>query len=80
MIEQCSAADDSLRAHLDVMKRLTSRALATYSAEWRPLQQQMVPIEPTKQWKNAPVGMVHVPSARFRFAARSVEVEGNTAW
>jgi len=58
------------------MKAMTTRPLASYSAEWKPLPQTMVAVAPTRPAATAPPGMVEIPAGTFRFQVRGLEVEG----
>jgi formylglycine-generating enzyme required for sulfatase activity len=58
------------------MKAMTAAPLSSFSNEWRPLPQHIVPIALTKPSSTAPKGMVRVPAATFVFKVRGIEIEG----
>ncbi|MBO9709344.1 MAG: SUMF1/EgtB/PvdO family nonheme iron enzyme [Caulobacter sp.] len=68
--------DAAQRALMARMKAMTARPLASYSAEWTHLPQQMVEVAPTRPAAAAPEGMVEIPAGTFRFVVRGLEVEG----
>ena len=69
---------EGLDAFLDRMRELAATPLQSLSSEWRPLAQEIVPIEHTSRAKSAPAGMIAIPSADFDFAVGGVEIEGQT--
>lgn len=72
------APDEGLAALLDRMKGLAKVPLQSLSAQWTPLQQQLVPVTPTAPAASAPAGMVEIPAGDFDFAVGGVEIEGQT--
>ena len=58
------------------MKQLSAQPLSSYSAEWKFLPQQMVPIEKTKSSSTTPENMVRVPAGDFTFKVDGIEIEG----
>ena len=72
-----STTDASLMALLSKMKQMTSTPLASYSHEWKFLQQQLVPIPPTAPASGTPAGMVKIPAADFLFEVSGIEIEGS---
>ncbi len=71
-----STPDALLQNLLEKMKRTTGTPLASYSHEWKVLPQQIVPIEPTKAYTQAPEGMIRIPESDFMFDVAGIEVEG----
>ncbi len=67
-----SAAIHSLMSH---MKEVTSAPLASFSHEWKPLPQQLVPIAPVKAVAQTG-GMVKIPATDFLFKVDGIELEG----
>jgi gamma-glutamyl hercynylcysteine S-oxide synthase len=59
------------------MAELSRTPLASLSAQWNVLPQQLVEIAPTKPAANPPEGMVLVPAGKFLFKVAGVEIEGN---
>ena len=70
---------DGLDAFLDRMKALSKTPLQSFPAEWRSLQQTLVPIERTQRAADAPEGMVSIPAGEFDFGVRGIEIEGQTS-
>jgi len=70
------AHDQGLQKLLSRMKQLSSRTLASYSAEWKFATQKIVPIDQTKPASSIPEGMVRVPAADFTFKVSGIELEG----
>jgi gamma-glutamyl hercynylcysteine S-oxide synthase len=64
---------------MKALERMSQRPLAEFDAEWKPLDQQIVPIPNTKPSPIAPEGMVEVPSGDFDFVAQGTEIEGDDA-
>jgi len=58
------------------MREMTATALASYSHEWKPIPQQIVPIAATKPSSGVPADMVKIPSGDFDFQVRGIEIEG----
>jgi len=69
-------ADGKLRSLLHAMHELAARPLSSYSDEWKPLPQQIVPIAKATPAANAPEGMVRVPEGDFTFKVDGIEIEG----
>jgi formylglycine-generating enzyme required for sulfatase activity len=70
------ALDGKLPALIEEMKTLASKPLASYSSDWKFLQQQIVPIAKTTPAGKAPEGMVKIPSGDFVFRVSGIETEG----
>lgn len=66
----------ALSEFLAEMKKLAEVPLQSLSNIWKSLPQEIVPIEPTKPVKTAPVGMVLIPAGVFDFRVNGIEVEG----
>ena len=74
---ETSSINNGLIAFLDKMKTMTASPLLSISAEWRYLNQTLVPIAATKTYENAPAGTVKIPKTdAFRFQSRGVMIEG----
>lgn len=58
------------------MNAMTSRPLKDYSAEWKVLEQQIVPIAPAKPRASSP-GMIQIPARDFDFNVSGIEIEGS---
>src|SRR6202042_2158798 len=58
------------------MTELSAKPLSSFSAEWKPLAQQIVAIDATKPATDAPAGMVRIPAGQFHFVISGVEIEG----
>jgi len=69
---------DGLDAFLARMRTLSAMPLGSFSNEWRPLAQTLVPIERTQRAPSAPEGMVPIPAADYDFAVGGIEIEGQT--
>jgi formylglycine-generating enzyme required for sulfatase activity len=67
-----------LDAFLDAMQELARAPLASFSAEWRSLPQQILQSERPPGVAKAPAGMVKIPAAEFDFAVQGMEIEGET--
>lgn len=65
-----------VRTLIQFMAERLRRPLAEYSQKWRPVQQTIVDIPPTKPASVAPPGMVRIPGGDFDFRVRGIEVEG----
>jgi iron(II)-dependent oxidoreductase len=71
-----SEPDAKLRALMDAMRPLGATPLAGYSNEWKVLNQQILPIAPTRVPGSAPAGMIRIPAADFLFRIAGIEIEG----
>lgn len=58
------------------MKELTRTPLASYSHEWKPLPQQIIPIPASKPPASPPADMVKIPEGDFDFKVQGIEIEG----
>jgi iron(II)-dependent oxidoreductase len=61
------------------MRAMTVNSLQSYSANWEPLKQDQVPIEPTAPAVSTPPEMVAIPAGAFDFAVTGQEIEGGQA-
>ncbi len=68
--------DAGLQKLMATMKALSRMPLASYSSQWKPLPQTLVPIEPSKTAANAPLGMVRIPGGDYVFKVEGIEIEG----
>ncbi|MGO1071066.1 formylglycine-generating enzyme family protein [Lysobacter sp. CA199] len=65
----------------DLLERMRERAatpLNRYSAQWRSLQQRLVPIDPVAPLASAPADMIEIPAGEFEFKVGGVQIEGQT--
>jgi len=69
--------DESVAALLTKMHTMTAAPLASYSHEWKPLLQKIVPVAATKSPSANPDGMIKIPASTFTFTVRGVEIEGS---
>jgi len=65
-----------MAALMDTMKTMTAAPLASFSAEWKTLPQQLVEIAPTQPPATPPEGMVKIPGAAYVFKVQGIEIEG----
>ncbi len=61
---------------LSTMKSMSKQSLAEFSAGWKSLPQQIVPIAPSARHANNPSGMVLIPAGTFLFRVNGIEIEG----
>ncbi|HEX7359730.1 MAG TPA: SUMF1/EgtB/PvdO family nonheme iron enzyme [Bryobacteraceae bacterium] len=66
----------AIRKLMATMKAMSARPLSSYSNEWKPLAQRLVPIAPTKPASSAPPGMVRIPGGDYVFKVSGTEIEG----
>ena len=71
------APDTKIQKLMAEMKPLTSQPLASFSNEWKVLNQEIVPIAATKAASTAPAGMVRIPEGDFLFKVQGIEIEGS---
>ncbi len=69
--------DEPIATLLTKMHSMTAAPLASYPHEWKPLLQQILPINATKAPSANPEGMIKIPSGIFTFTVRGVEIEGS---
>lgn len=63
---------------LSKMAAMSKRKLKSYSAEWKPIPQHIIPIAKTKIAAETPDGMVKIPEAdKYQFESIGVMIEGN---
>eukprot|EP00927_Polykrikos_kofoidii_P047795 TRINITY_DN42079_c0_g1_i1.p1 TRINITY_DN42079_c0_g1~~TRINITY_DN42079_c0_g1_i1.p1 ORF type:complete len:832 (+),score=80.42 TRINITY_DN42079_c0_g1_i1:331-2496(+) len=66
-----------LQQLLRKMQHLTQRPLQSYSAAWKPLQQEMIPPSANRRvLSSTPPGTVLIPRTNFHFRTAGVELEG----
>jgi gamma-glutamyl hercynylcysteine S-oxide synthase len=70
------APDAGIQKLMAKMKDLTATPLASYSNEWKPLPQQIVPIAEVKPPSGQPADMVKIPGGDFDFKVAGIEIEG----
>jgi iron(II)-dependent oxidoreductase len=66
-----------MQALLAKMKEMTAKPLASYSHEWKALNQQIVPVAPTPPPTSTPDGMTRIPAGDFLFKVQGIEIEGS---
>lgn len=71
-----SEPDSKTQQFMDRMKSMTAAPLATYSAEWKALAQQMAEIPHTERAEQAPPGMIKIPGGSFDLKVEGIEIEG----
>jgi formylglycine-generating enzyme required for sulfatase activity len=65
-------------AILSLMKtNINAAPLSSFSIQWNPLPQQMLPVAKTPLPQSAPKNMIKIPAADFVFRVNGVEIEGN---
>ena len=69
---------DGIADFLARMQTLAAVPLRSLSAQWQPLQQQLVPTPATVAHAQGPEGMVEIPAGDFDFVVSGVEIEGQT--
>jgi formylglycine-generating enzyme required for sulfatase activity len=72
-----SGPDAAIERLMANMKTETERPLSSYSDQWNPLPQQLLPIAPTHAAATAPTGMVEIPAGDFLFKVHGIEIEGS---
>ncbi|MGH9588729.1 MAG: formylglycine-generating enzyme family protein [Acidobacteriaceae bacterium] len=77
VMEIHGAPDAKLETLLSRMKAMTARTLSSYSDQWKPLPQHMVPITATSPASSAPMGMVKIPGGEYIFKVVGTEIEGS---
>jgi iron(II)-dependent oxidoreductase len=73
------APDAAMSRLMNEMGRMTHASLASFSRDWTPLPQHLVPIRPATG--NSPAaaatsGMVRIPDGNFMFTVNGIEIEG----
>jgi formylglycine-generating enzyme required for sulfatase activity len=76
ILETQDQPDSGMRDLMLRMKSMSGRSLASYSKEWKPLPQRLVPIEPTKARAAIPQGMVKIAGGDYVFKVEGIEIEG----
>ncbi len=71
-----SEPEASIQKLMTEMKKMTATALASYSHEWKPLLQKIVPMATTKPPSGVPPDMVKIPAGDFVFRVQGIEIEG----
>ena len=69
---------EGLDEFLARMRAWAAKPLQAFSAEWKPLQQQLRPIEATAPASSAPRGMIAIAGGEFDFAVGGIEIEGQS--
>jgi iron(II)-dependent oxidoreductase len=76
ILETQGQPDSDVQKLMARMKSMTAAPLSSYSNEWKPLPQRLVPIEPTKAAAAIPHGMVKIPGSDYVFKVKGTEIEG----
>jgi iron(II)-dependent oxidoreductase len=74
-----AAPDAAMSRLMAEMGRMTQASLASFSREWTPLPQHLVPIRPARGKSTAAAvtaGMVRIPDGNFLFTVNGIEIEG----
>jgi formylglycine-generating enzyme required for sulfatase activity len=71
-----SAPDAAIEKLMAKMKPLSATPFASYSHEWKPLPQTIVPIANTELASESPDDMVKLPESEFEFHVQGIEIEG----
>ncbi len=71
-----SGPDTKIQKLMARMKEITTTPLASYSHEWKPIPQQIVPIAATSPPSGVPSDMVKIPAGDFDFRVQGIEIEG----
>lgn len=71
-----SEPDRRVSELMSKMKELSSTPLTTYSHEWKPLPQHMMPIAEVKPPTGSSHGMIKIPGSDFDFRVSGIEIEG----
>ncbi|HXS06018.1 MAG TPA: SUMF1/EgtB/PvdO family nonheme iron enzyme [Rhizomicrobium sp.] len=70
-------ADAKIADLMTKMKAMTAKPLASYSAEWKPLPQQLIEIKATQPATSAPDGMIKIAGGDYDFKVEGIEIEGH---
>jgi formylglycine-generating enzyme required for sulfatase activity len=65
-----------IQALMPKMKVMTEQPLASYSHDWKFLEQKLVNIPATKPAATTPAGMIRIPAADYVFRVEGIEIEG----
>jgi formylglycine-generating enzyme required for sulfatase activity len=71
-----SSPDAGIQSLMAKMREMTATPLASYSHEWKTLQQQVVPIAATRPAEAPPADMIKIPAGDFNFRVQGIEIEG----
>jgi len=78
LVTNNSVKPANLNTVLSKMAGMSKRKLKSFSADWKPIPQQMIAIAKTKPPVKTPEGMVKIPAAtNYRFESVGVMIEGN---
>ena len=69
--------DETIQKLIQTMKSMTSKPLASYSDEWKPLPQEQTTIPATKASASAPDAMLKVNGGDYVFKVEGIEIEGS---
>ncbi|MDR3627590.1 MAG: SUMF1/EgtB/PvdO family nonheme iron enzyme [Ignavibacteriaceae bacterium] len=72
-----SLVKEDLKNFLSEMSKFSATKLSDYSNVWKPVQQEIVKIEPTAKADTVPEGMVEIPAARYSMDINGIEIEGS---
>lgn len=76
ILETAQAPDARIAKLISTMKQMTAQPLSAWPNDWKPLNQELVPIAPTERAASAPTGMVRIPGGEFLFQVHGIEIEG----
>jgi formylglycine-generating enzyme required for sulfatase activity len=67
---------EKLANFLELMNKLTSKPLHSFSNAWKASPQEIIPITQTKSASEPPADMVTIPAGAFDFHVAGIEIEG----
>ena len=68
--------ESGIQTLMTKMKETTATPLSSYSHEWVPVEQQLVPIAATRPPSGSPPEMIKIPANDFLFRVAGIEIEG----
>jgi len=68
--------ESGIQTLMTKMKETTATPLSSYSHEWVPVEQQLVPIAATRPPSGSPPDMIKIPANDFLFRVAGIEIEG----
>jgi len=77
ILETNAEPDAAVQKLMTRMKAMTVSPLASYSNEWKPLPQQIVPIGPVKASASTQGEMVRISGGDYVFKVEGIEIEGS---
>ncbi|MEL1262891.1 SUMF1/EgtB/PvdO family nonheme iron enzyme [Pseudoxanthomonas putridarboris] len=70
--------EEGLAEFLSTMAQHARTPLASLSAQWRSIPQEIAPVAPTAARAQAPDGMVTIPGGEYLFVVGGIAIEGQT--